>query len=142
MDRIASDSGRAFLIEVIFDSWEEYEAYYEEACRRSNASSRKRGILKKIIRRYFEVEFKTSLKAPRYYHPEDSESIVLQIPTHGIKTRARGEKRLRYLDDHQHVISTTEMYLRDQLAMRLKIMGVKVPLLRKRRNEGQKNKHQ
>lgn len=122
---------RSFLIEQIFSSWEEYEAYYEEACKVFSEGKRKRAVLKNIIRKYFEIEFKSSIKAPRYYYPENSQSIVLQIPSQGIQTRTKGEKRLRLLDEHQHVVGTTEMYVRDQIAMRLKVMGVKVKIKRR-----------
>lgn len=124
-------SDRSFLIEQIFSSWAEYEAYYEEACKVFSDGKRKRDVLKNIIRKYFEVEFKSSIKAPRYYYPENSQSIVLQIPSQGIQTRAKGEKRLKLLDEHQHVLGTTEMYVRDQVAMRLKVMGVKVKVKKK-----------
>ena len=126
---------RAFLIEQVFDSWEEYQAYYKEACKIHSEGKRRRGVLKNIIRKYFEVEFKSSIKAPRYYYPENTDSIVLQIPTSGAKTRTRGEIRLRLLGEHQHVIGTTEMYMRDQIAMRLKVMGKKVRVTRQSRRK-------
>ena len=132
MKGVTKETERSLIIEQIFDSWDEYQAYYEEALKVFNEGKRKTGVLKRIIRKYFEIEFKTALKAPRYYYPEDSESIVLQVPTAGIRTRTKGEKRLRLLDEHQHVLGTTEMYIRDQIAMRMKIMGVKVS--RKKKN--------
>ncbi len=122
----AKETCRSFIIEQIFESWDEYRAYYEEACKIFSDGRRKKGVFKKIIRRYFEVEFKSSIKAPRYFYPEDSEAIVLQVPAGGSKTRNRGERRLRLLDEHQHVIGSTELYIKDQIAMRLKIMGVKL----------------
>lgn len=124
---------RAYLIDQIFDSWEEYQRFYAEACRITNTERKKRNVLKKIIRKYFEVEFKGSIKSPRYYYPENSESIVLQIPSSSLEARTRGVKRMRLLDEHQHVVGVTEMYIRDQIAMRLKIMNVDVPEVKKKK---------
>ena len=131
MNGSTKETERALLIEQVFDSWEEYQAYYEEALKIFHNGRRKNGLFKNIIKRNFEIEFKTALKAPRYHYPDDSDSIVLQVPSSGIKTRARGEKRMKLLDEHQHVIGTTQIYLRDQLAMRMKIMGVKVRVKKK-----------
>ena len=91
----------------------------------------KKNILNKIIRKYFEIEFKNTLKSSRYYYPENSESIILQIPLRKMSARIAGEKRMKLLGEHQHVIATTEMYMRDQIAMRLKVLGVKVNSRRK-----------
>ncbi|MCB9027121.1 MAG: hypothetical protein H6625_12430 [Bdellovibrionaceae bacterium] len=33
MESKSRGAERAFLIEQVFDSWEEYQAYYEEACK-------------------------------------------------------------------------------------------------------------
>ena len=132
MESKTRGSERIFLIEQIFESWEEYQAYYEEACKISVDGKRKKSVIKKLIRRYFEVEFKSSIKAPRYYYPEDRNSIVLQIPSNQLSSRSKGPRRQKHLDEHQHVLGTTEMYMRDQMAMRLKVMGVKVRYKKKK----------
>lgn len=138
MANIKKSIERVFLIEQVFSSWEEYEAYYKEAGKVFNKGKRKRPILKNVIRRYFEVEFKP-IKSPRYHYPEDSESIVLQVPNHGFKTRRTiNEKRIKLLDEHQHVVGITEMYIKDQIAMRLKILGVKVQISKNLRNSRKK----
>lgn len=126
MRNISKEIERSLIIEQVFESWKEYQLYYEETLKIFSEGKRKKGILKRIIRKYFEIEFKSSLKTPRYYYPEDSESIVLQVPSSGVKNLKKDEKRLKLLDEHQHVIGTTEMYIRDQIAMRMKIMGVKI----------------
>lgn len=125
MTNLQKGSERTFLIEQVFSSWEEYEAYYKEAGKVFNQGKKRRTILKNIIRKYFEIAFKP-IKAPRYYYPEDSESIILQVPNSQLKTQTKTEKRAKLLDEHQHVIGITEMYIRDQIAMRLKILGVRV----------------
>ena len=113
MDDRSREGSRSFLIEQVFESWEEYQFYYEEACKVYSKNKKTKNILNKIIRRYLELEFKSSLKSARYYYPEGSESIVLQVPLRNMKTRVTGQKRIKLLDEHQHVIGTTEMYMRD-----------------------------
>lgn len=126
MNDSTAGAQRAYLIEQIFASWDEYEAYYDEACKIHTLGRKSKNNRKKTIRKYFEVEFKTSLKSRRYYYPADSEAIILQIPARGIKPQARSNQRNKLLDEHQHILGTTEMYIKDQIAMRLKIMGVKI----------------
>ena len=140
MNNKSREGNRSFLLEQVFESWEEYQFYYEEACKVYSKNKKAKNILNKIIRRYLEVEFKSSLKAARYYYPEDSESIILQIPLRNMTTRGTGEKRIKLLDEHQHVIGTTEMYMRDQIAMRLKVLGAKVRYRRKTPQKSTKKK--
>ena len=126
MPPVEKGAERIFLIEQIFNSWGEYEAYYKEAGKVLHKNKNRPTVLKNLIRRYFEVEFNSFIKSPRYHYPEGSESIVLQMPSKGLKPSIKNEKRMKILDEHQHVIGVTEMYITDQIAMRLKVLGVKV----------------
>ena len=136
--RLKKNSERTYIIEQIFDSWEEYKAYYEESSK-IFSGKKKKGILKRSIRKYFEIEFKPSLKLPRYYYPENSEKIVLQMSSKGKKGRVKEEKVLKLLDEHQHVVGTTEIYIRDQFAMRMKLMNAKISI-RKSTSKSKKSK--
>lgn len=118
--------GRQYLIENVFSDFQEYQQYLVEALALFQDQIKKRNpTLKKYVPEFLEIEFVSTIRAPRLYIPRYTGSIVVQLPANGAAPRDRGAIRVRMLQRFASVLKTNEMAVAEEIAMRMKIMGRK-----------------
>lgn len=125
-DKQQNALGRQYFIEDIFESFQEYQSYLIRALSLFQDQQKKREpSLKKYVPEYLEVEFNSSIKAPRLYFPRYKSVIVVQLPAQGLATRSRSAVRVRSLQLYVALVKVNELAVADEIAMRMKVIEKK-----------------
>lgn len=115
--------GRQYLLEEVFESFDEYQRYLSKALALFQDQQKKRHpTLKKYVPEYLEVEFDNSIKAPRLYFPRYKGVVVVQLPSNNLPPRKRALVREKTLHKFVAIVKINEMAIADEFAMRMKII--------------------
>ena len=123
MDDNSTVIGRQYMLEEIFESFSEYQHYLARSLALFQEQQKKRTpSLKKYVPEYLEIEFDSSIRAPRLYFPRYKGTIVVQLPAERLAPRKKSVVREKMLQRFVAVVKINELGVADEFAMRMKII--------------------
>ncbi len=118
--------GRQYFLEEVFESFSEYQRYLIKALALFQDQQKKRNpSFKRYVPEFLEIEFESSIKAPRLYFPRYRGVIVVQLPANRLAPRKKAVLRERMLQRFVAVVKVNELSVADEIAMRMKVIEKK-----------------
>lgn len=118
--------GRQYFLEEVFESFDEYQRYLIKALALFQDQQKKRNpSFKRYVPEFLEIEFESSIKAPRLYFPRYRGVIVVQLPANRLAPRKKAILRERMLQRFVAVVKINELSVADEIAMRMKVIEKK-----------------
>lgn len=111
-------------VENVFENKEEYLMWFSEALSVIRGKAHKNNTLGSLVPEYVEVDFNSSIKAPRLYFPKTRpHTIVVQLPISKNSPRAKGFVREHKLPIYSSVKGRVEVAIADEFAIRFKLLS-------------------
>ena len=123
MEAPTSSPERPYLIEEMFESYDEYHAYLVRALALFRDKVKRRSpTFSKYVPDSIRVEFLKDIKAPQIQFPRYSGIIVIQLPDQKFSPKKKAALRERALQKYVSVVKRNEIATADEIAMRMKIL--------------------
>lgn len=111
-----------YLIEEIFESYEEYRLYLLKALATFQDMKKSRNpSLRAFVPEYLEIDF-ANIKSPRLYYPRYKGTIVVQFPEAKLSPKQKGVVRSQKLLEFAALVKINEVTVGEQFAMRMKLL--------------------
>lgn len=122
-EKKASSLIHRYLVEEIFENYQEYAHYLVKALATFQDMKRSRNpSMRAIVPEYLEIDF-ANIKSPRLFFPRYKGTIVVQLPEGNLSPKQRGVVRARKLIEFSPLIKINEVSVGEQFAMRMKLLS-------------------
>lgn len=123
MENLDGPWGRQYVLEEIFEDFDEYQTYLLKALALCQDGEKKRNpTFSKYVPNKLGVEFEKGIKAPQFEFPRYKGMILLQLPDQKLSPRKKAVQREIALKRYAAVVKRVEIATAEEIAMRMRVL--------------------